>query len=837
MALFQPDDKKHPKISGHGVLLFFGVLITCVLVFSIHLPVAAVQKTVKVDDTKETPSPHSLQSFRKDVQPLLESRCFRCHNKKTKKGKLDLTGLDPDMVKGKDAETWHDVLNRINLGEMPPETAKQFNDKERETIVGWLNAELKRAIAARRSTGGKVIMRRLTRYEYANTMRDLLGVDMEYAKNLPPEAYSPDGFKNHGATLAVAPLHIETYLKTARTALKKAIVVGKRPEVFTHLAKKSVSAKGRKNKKTSNLVSPGTTFLARVMKFPREGDFLVRIQASADISDNAPFPRMRVSVGVKADTKTPVKTLGEADITQSGKSPQTFEFRGRIENFPIPGLRPKYPGLLIQVSNVTDGVKPSQKKNKKNAKNKKQAGEKSVTPDFLVHSVHFEGPYFRNWPPPSHANIFIDSKDKNEEAVYARQIVANFITRAYRRPATKADIDGVMSFYKKIRPKYESLEETMQEALCLVLISPDFLYMVEPSANQKNPQPLTNYELATRLSYLLWSSMPDDKLFRLAKDGKLHDPKVLEKQVRTMIADPKSEQFVEHFTTQWLDLSALDRIAVNPEYYPNFDDKLKVDMKEETLRYFSKLLHEDRSALQLIDSDFVMVNRPLAKHYGLTGPRGKAFESVKVGREDHRGGLLTQGSTLLSNSTGEDSHPIKRAVWLLDRLLDSPPAPPPPDVPEIDPDEPDFAGLSVRKQLELHRKKSACNNCHRGIDPWGIPFESFDAVGNWRTRIAKPISKKRNAKLKVQPVEANSTLPNGTTINGLDELKKYILAHEKQRFSEAVVRRMLTYALGRSLELSDRETVAALCREFSERDYRLSDLVVAIVKSEPFRTK
>lgn len=330
--------------------------------------------------------------------------------------------------------------------------------------------------------------------------------------------------------------------------------------------------------------------------------------------------------------------------------------------------------------------------------------------------------------------------------------------------------------------------------------------------------------------------MPDEELLQLAQTNKLSDPKVLDKQIRRMIKDTKSWEFVRHFTNQWLDLSSLDRVAVNPEFYPSFDDRLKVDMRRETEHFFAEILQQDLSVLTLIDSDFAMLNRPLAKHYGINdGPLGSRFERVSLTADDKRGGLLTQGSILLGNSTGEHSHPIRRAVWLLDRLLDDPPAPPPPDVPDLNQNEPDLAKLSLRRQLEIHRKKTACMNCHRNIDPWGIAFENYDAVGQWRTEVKQKVAKKRKPQLT--PVESETSLPNGKKLDGMTGLKDYLLKVKREQFARAVVVKVLTYALGRSLELADESTVDQLTAQFAKSGYRLSNLIVAIVQSERFRNK
>jgi len=408
------------------------------------------------------------------------------------------------------------------------------------------------------------------------------------------------------------------------------------------------------------------------------------------------------------------------------------------------------------------------------------------------------------------------------------------MTRAYRRPVTDEDVQVVLSFYDDLRPVSESFEEAMRESFAMMLVSPEFLFLFEPNETQER-RPLTQHELASRISYFLWSTMPDPALMELANEGKLSNPDTLSEHVREMIRDPRTEQLVEHFTDQWLDLSGIERVAINPEYYPDFDDRLKPMMRKETHAFVTEILRNDLSVLNLLDSEFLMLNEPLAKHYGLTGPQGGQFERVQLEQGSDRGGILTQAAVLLLNSTGEDSHPIRRGVWLRSRLLDDPPAPPPPDVPDLDSEEPELASLSVRQQLELHRTKEACNDCHRGIDPWGIPFEQFDAVGQWRdtaVRIASGRKKKMNV-----PVEAVTILPNGQEIDGIKQLKHYLVEKESRRFTRAFTSRLLEYSIGRTVTISDHDAVESLTDQFSRDNFRLSDLIVEIVKSDSFQSK
>ena len=773
-------------------------------------------------------------TFQSQIRPLLKKYCDGCHNARKHEADLQIARLNPDMVEGSDAETWHDVLNRINQGEMPPEKSTPLTKPDRVLLVNWLTGELTRAVESRRSTGGRVVLRRLTRYEYQNTMRDLLGLDLDYAADLPPESSSADGFQNNGATLGISPIQIEYYLKAARAALNKAIVTGPQPEV--HQARRDIKPKPesddpkKKKKKKVNmqaarlLADSNTMYQLKVDKFPRQGDVIVRIKAAAEIPDGAGYPQLHVSLGVKSDTESPERMLAVADVTASADEPQTFEFHGRIETFPLPGHNPKFPGLAINVRNVYGGSYT------KIGRTSKQGSQVKDSPAIVLSSIEFIGPVLESWPPTSHKNILFERPEGQSDTDYVYDVLTRFMRRAYRRPVTTADVDVIMSFYERVRPRSGTLEEAVRDTLAMVLVSPEFLYLVEPRDAKAERTALSSHELASRMSYFLWNSMPDTELFELAENGKLNQPDVLRKQVRRLIADDRSWQFVEHFSDQWLDLSGTSRVAVNPQFYPKFDDHLKVDMQLETQHFFAELLRHDLSALNLISSNFAVVNRPLALHYGIEAPMGQQFERVELTSDQRRGGLLTQGSFLLANSNGEDSHPIRRAVWVLDRLLDDPPAPPPPDVPELDPKNSSLAGLSLKQQLELHREKEACNNCHRGIDPWGVAFEGFDAVGLKRTQVTG-----RNR--KPSPVDTSATLPDGIEIDGVEELQEYLLKHRRDQFARSLVRRLLTYALGRGLELADQPTVDQLTDEFESQDHQLGALIAAIVSSEAFQTK
>lgn len=778
--------------------------------------------------------------YRRAIKPILKAHCLKCHAGDEPKGDLRLDTLSSDLVNDRRAaERWHDVRDVLNLGEMPPADEPQMKAADRKLLVDWINTEIKAVIAAEKSTGGRVVLRRLNRVEYQNTMRDLLGIDTSYAQNLPPEGLSEDGFRNNGSALQMSDLQLEYYLAAARMGLRKAIVTGEEPQVFRHEFTKSINDKNR----GSELLDDDQQFIARLMEYPSEGEFLIRVKARARLVEGRGYPQLRAAVGYRADVQAPRVFIDPVDVTSEDW--QTFEFRDRIEHFPLPSkTQSKFPGLLVWLDNAyaqgaNKPLKPKRPKKKKRKKGKDAEEEPELPatppnyPSIEIANVEFIGPLFNSWPPAHHTAILhaSDLRERDEDA-YVSEVLRRFTTRAFRRPVEKEELAPYRKFYAQLRKSAPTLEAALRETLAMVLISPEFLYLLEPA---KEKRPLTDWELASRLSYFLWSTMPDEKLLKLAETRELRRPDVLQREVDRMIADPRSGQFVEQFAAQWLDLGALDRVAINPEFYPDFDNALKPSMRGETLSFFAEVLYGDLSALSLLDSDFVMLNEPLAKHYGLDGPRGSKFQRVDLAEGDRRGGVLTQASVLLGNSTGDDSHPVKRAVWIRQRLLDDPPADPPPNVPALDPTDPDFAKLPVREQLRLHRKDVACRDCHRGIDPWGIALENFGADGLWREEILRKRARGRG--LQPQPVQAHTTLPDGSEIAGLPELKAYLLKHRHQQFARALTSKLLSYALGRSLELSDEPVVDQLAVEFVQSDYRLGQLIAQIVASEPFQTK
>ena len=776
--------------------------------------------------TAQATKPGGNRKFRSSVLPILQAKCFVCHGEDVQEADLRLDNLSIDFLADRAAATaWHEAMHVLNKGEMPPADGEPLTSKEREVLVHWIRGEIDRVKAELKSTGGRVVLRRLNREEYQNTMRDLFDLEMDYARDLPREGASPDGFKNNGQSLQMTAIQLEYYLDAARRALDRVIVTGDPPEVFEHTFEKSNVGDKWFNYEVSNYLGRWQGFYGKMVDaYPEEGDYLVTVTAHADIPKDKGAPLMEVSVGYRPDTEQIWAVTETIELTNPEST--TYEFTGRVENHPLPVRgQGKFPGLVVRVLNqYDDGAgKPKEVELERDGKKKKGFPAEDGYPVIHIEKVTFKGPVFEQWPPKRHREILFESDMRqSDEQGYVALVMERFLKRAFRRPATKDEIQRFVDFYLSLRPEFPSFEEAMKETLAMALISPPFLYLVEPAQDKKRD--LSDWELASRLSYFLWSTMPDQELLDLAEAGQLKRPTVLAEQVQRMLQDDRGWRFYQQFTDQWLKLENTAQIAIDTGTYKGFQRDLKEEMLQETRHFLRHLILNDLSALNMLDADFTMLNERLARHYGVEGVVGNAYRQVAL-TEEIRGGLLGQSSVLMLGSTGKDSHPIRRAVWLRDRLLNDPPAPPPPDVPDLDETNPDFAKLTIREQLEVHRDKESCASCHRGIDPWGIALENFDAIGLFRTKVHD------------KPVVAIDTLPNGTQLDGVVSLKNYLVEHRSEDFARAFVSRLAVYALGRNLELSDEDLIDDLTNKFTRDDFHIMALIQNLVASEAFLTK
>ena len=528
------------------------------------------------------------------------------------------------------------------------------------------------------------------------------------------------------------------------------------------------------------------------------------------------MPYLTVAVGSTNYWGVELKIVGEP-IVIDHTDYRTYEYRVRMEDISVPNVGPLTDknATVVAAWNSAKAIK----------------GE-AQPPKLKIEWIEFENPFFETWPPSTLTNILF-AGERPDEAAYAREVVRRFAARAYRGPIAVTELERHISSWTTPRASADSLEGSLRETLGVVLTSPRFLGL-PASRTAGAKQQLTDHELAARLSYLLWSTMPDETLRGLADQGKLRDPVVLTAQIRRMIADPKAWSFIEQFAEQWLELDRLQRVTINKDRYPGFDDHLAAAMRLETIHFFGEVLQGDMSIFQFLGSDFTCVNETLAAHYGMPDVKGPKFRKVKLDAAQHRGGVLTHASVLTGLSDGKDGHPIKRGMWLLKNLFDETPPPPPPNVPELNRENPKVKNLTIPQALALHRSSTACMGCHRKIDPWGIAFEEYDAVGNWqRDGVGATLRKRRTS----HPIDATADLPSGVKVNGMRELREELLRSKSDDFRRAMARKMMAYALGRSLTLGDIGAADALVPALRARGDRLPALLELIAVSEPFQSK
>ena len=785
------------------------------------------------------------------LKPLIAKYCIRCHGPKKQEGNLRLDQLDPDLARGKDAGHWHEVLNQLNEGEMPPGNEPQLSPQELANVTTLLETELQKAAARRNSTGARQLMRRMSRYEYQYTLEDLLGISLDYSESIPIDLSGQDGLKTNATLLGMSVVQMQAYLDVAEQALQEAIPDGPAEQVFNETInefavttirgqrKKGQRKKGKNAK--DNIVNPSiivpspgftqTNFaydLPRKVTFnerPFAGRFAIRIKVKASAASDGRLPELTAQVGHRASGDYEPKKVMGRQIIQPSDQLQTIEFVGNIEDFPLGKKDGHYGGSgshnVTHLSVWLWNTVPPQSSFDEETKI-----EDTDEPLLEVLSIEFEGPLLGGFPSQTAKDLLPPLPNSTSEDEYAREILSRFLKRAYRRNVTDAEIAFAVESFQAFRKLTPDFKSAMRKTLAMVLVSPKFLYLIEPSGSEEQARQLDAFELATRLSYFLWASMPDGELLELASTGQLLKPEVLRAQVSRMRRDAKFERFVKNFGSQWLGLSAMDHIAVNPSAHPAFSDEIRENLRLETLAFAAHVFTNDLSCRNFINSDFAMLNQVVAKHYGIDGVYGSHFRPVQLAAKDHRGGVLTHGSIAIMGSDGTDSNPIYRGVWLRKRFFADPPPPPPPGAPPLDKSNPELSRLSLKEQIELHRASAACARCHDRIDPWGIAFENYDATGRWRTGQQKSVV-----------FDATSTLPDGTTVTGMGALKQYLVENRSSALANALARRMSSYALGRQLEFSDNDMVSELVRRFEENDYRISSLIDGIVLSQAFRTK
>ena len=519
-------------------------------------------------------------------------------------------------------------------------------------------------------------------------------------------------------------------------------------------------------------------------------------------------PALRAYIGTRTDDGMDYKTFdAPVEVKAARGNSQVYEFHGRLEDLPIPAPESGDDEILSGICVL--GVWNDQL-----VKSNRETG-----PPLLIEALEFEAPYFASWPPRSHELIFGGFEDIADETARSRAILERFLARAFRRPATEAELERYLGFWGALRGEAASYETSISEVLVAVLCSPTFLFLIEAGDAVVDGQ-LSQYALASRLSYFLWNSPPDDELLRLAARGELHER--LAKQVDRLLDDERCDRFVRVFVREWLRLDRLEGMTINPNRFPAFTRFVKRDMAEETYRFFAHALREDLDHFSLIDSDFAMLNQNLAEFYGVPGVEGIHFRPVALPRSAQRGGLLSQGAFLAGHSDGNEPHPIKRAVWVKEKILGQPPLPPPPNVPDLDPDAPDIDKLTLKERIELHRDNPSCRDCHASFDPYGIALETYNAVG-----IAETMRKGR-------PVDASSVLPDGSEVDGASGLKRYIIEKVPETFSNSLIKHLMAFGLGREVGIRDQESIDRIRNTVESEGRGMRSLIRAIVCSPSF---
>ncbi len=822
--------------------------------------------------SEEIPLGH--EGFSKTIEPFFENHCIRCHGPDKAKGKLTLHELKGVNGGDEEMETWEDILIMLEDGDMPPDDEPQPNDKEREAITEWINQSIKAAANKNEEGGHGPIARRLTNFEYHNTMRDLLGIELDLINEIPKDPVKPYEFNNSAELMRLGPEQLDAYLQNARRAMASVIVEGERPEVIKHRKEWDTSPQ-KPDKKGKVRMPPSQVGVfgsyrgsaahgVNLTEFPERGPFKMRFKASAVLTNGATEVPihwiMGESIQVNSSTRS-VKPVGTTILTS--EEPQVFELTGRIENYPVQTARAHKKRKLPDAISITplniydDGTV------KDDRSFFKVTNSKISRPS--IEWLEVEWPVYDTWPPESHARILFDSplREPNPDA-YVKQVLTNFMSRAFRRPATTNELERFFKIYKLIEPEMDSLEATMRETLSMVLISPQFLMhtVIKEGVARKE------HALVNRLSYFLWGSMPDEQLLELAASGEISEPKVLRQQIERMIADERFDDFMQNFAMQWMSMDKMLTVPINADRFPRFlfyvshgerkgteipyRPTIRDYMIEETVGFIRESFTHNASVKQLVDSDVAYLNQPLAAHYGVDGVKHHHHKLVSLKPGHQLGGLLTHGSMLIGNGNGSTPHPIYRAVWLREAILGEYVAPPPADIPDISelPGAELEKALTIKDLLKLHRKKTSCNDCHARLDPWGIPFEHYNAIGQYQPKVPKmgtqvePFVPEKHVDIRgymdylksinTVPIEADARVPNGPVVDGVKDLKTYIIEHRLHDVADNVTRRLISYGLGRHLNYKDRPSVDAILEQSEKNQYKLRDLLVSICESELF---
>jgi hypothetical protein len=783
--------------------------------------IAVASVLARSQDVPEFPAPARAAS--PDSPPaMLEQFCGRCHNDVDRIANLSIEDLrNVDLLSGAHADEWERILRRVSLNEMPPLTKAQPDPAVRAAFVAWLQDALDRYAAAHPDPG-RATIRRLNRIEYANAVRDLLALEVDVSRELPQDN-SGYGFDNIADVLSVSPTLMERYVAVAGKIGRLATGLTSRREFVTsyELPKDgSIMNAGRPayNERASDDLPLGSRGGGAFSYYARY-DGTYEIGGYLNANTNNETDRLKEDrVSVRVPLKAGAHVIGMSFRREIAPDESVETLRNTLDVVPLPLDPPRMLPLDVSV----DGVRvktlsvPSYRMHPRYS-------QQNFPRDVL--QIDVAGPFSPSGAgdTPSRRRIFTCMPGRAAaEAACARAIVGGLARRAYRRPVTEADLAPLMRIYAAERAGSD-FEHGVEAAVEAILVSPSFLFLVEQDPKGSTPgsvHPISDIELASRLSLFLWSSIPDEALLRVAEENRLHEPAMLDAQIARMLADPRAEALTKNFAGQWLYLRNLDQQRPDIAVFPKFDARLRSAMAQETEMFFANILRTDGSLLDFIAANYTFLNQRLAEHYGIPGVTGTAFRKVALDPAWHRGGLLGQASILTVTSYGNHTSVVKRGKWILDNMLAAPPPPPPPDVPALQ-EKHDGRLLTAREQLELHRQNPTCAACHVKMDPLGFSLENFDAVGGFRTRDAG------------QVIDVSATMPDGTGFSGLTGLQMILMAR-RDEFTAAFAERLMTYALARGLGARDMPAVRAISRAAAADDYRIRTVIRGIVASDAF---
>lgn len=729
--------------------------------------------------------------------------CIDCHSGDLPEGNLDLSGVTPEFEDLESARQWTRILDRVSAGEMPPADATQ---PEPTKIEAWLGSVRPQVVGADQRLR-ETVLRRLNRREYEHTVHDLLSIDIPLISYLPEDRLAA-GFDTNGEALAVSTEQLQAYVKAAEVAINEAIVTGKQPETQTATVDSFDEIRPYVGKSYDIVDGRAAVFSASKQTYSKISTRRFRVKARG---------RYRFSFELAAvNSDEPMAVLASADGTDFYLDVTKDAKEVTLEAILTPGSAVQF-HLLDRPTFVRDPVANKE-------------------PGMAVGPVTITGPIYESWPPASHRNLLGDINLSDATTDDARGILTRFLPRAFRRSVEPEEVDRYVDLVDDRLKAGRNFEEAFKVALISALCSPSFLYLEEPS--REAVEGISDVALANRLSYFLWSSQPDSALMDQAQNGDLSTEPVLRSELERLLADAKSERFVQSFTDHWLHLRRIDETVPDMKLYRDFDSYLKYSMVEESRAFFRRVLNEDRSVFEFLDSDYAMSNERLARHYGIEGVVGTTIRPVPLPDLSVRGGVLTQAAVLKVTANGTNTSPVVRGVWVLENILGQHLPPPPANVPAL---EPDLRGAtSVRERLEKHRADESCQSCHRFIDPPGFALESFDPIGSYRTHY---IQFQVNPKFVTQGwgsfVNGPKVDPAGSTVNGrsFDDINDFreLLLDQRMAFARCLTEKLMTYALGRELGISDREEIERIAAEVVEENCGLKTLIRKIVESSIFQ--